>query len=409
MGRFGTTVYYKLKMLLRDKFFFAAMIILPVILTLITGYALKYEKQNVIPVAIADEDRSDYSKVIIERVMKKDGLNVMLVSPEEADNLVKNLKVEAAFVFKKGFRDAIVRGETSGLVDQVVSPASLSGGLIGEIIAGEIVRLTENTAAADWVVREYKGLDKLDETGRQKLWQEAWNFTDSQWEPKPLMQMEYRERQGKTGKIMHEAGLKSAQAASAGMLIAFLMFFIMFNSSWLVEEKHNGTVKRLAAGPDALFVSFTGSIAALFTVGALQVVVFLVICNKLFKIDLFNGWTYLLVFAVYLLLVISVSVFASSVLHTPAQLQAGAPVFSVLTGFAGGCFWNFVDVPGALKTISLFTPQGLALDVLNRLLTGDAGATAGYGTVSVPVAAMMAGIVILLTAGYNLIKAFVHK
>ena len=48
-----TVLKYKLKILFSDKSLIA-MTVIPLFLTLITGYALRFEKYNEIPVAICD-------------------------------------------------------------------------------------------------------------------------------------------------------------------------------------------------------------------------------------------------------------------------------------------------------------------------------------------------------------------
>lgn len=134
--------------------------------------------------------------------------------------------------------------------------------------------------------------------------------------------------------------------------------------------------------------------------GMLQILLFSVIDKLAFGVDLFPGaWSYL-IFFVYLLAVISISLFLSSILKTPAQLQAGAPVFTLLTGFAGGCFWNFVEMPERLKQLSMLTPQGWALRGINSLLINPAD----VAVIVLPAVVLFAIPLILLPLSYIIIK-----
>lgn len=98
--------------------------------------------------------------------------------------------------------------------------------------------------------------------------------------------------------------------------------------------------------------------------------------------------------------VIAISLFLSAVLKTPAQLQAGAPVFALLTGFAGGCFWNFVEVPDRIKKISMLTPEGWVLNAINKQLLSPYDVSA----VTTSLFVLMGISLILIPASYCIIK-----
>jgi ABC-type multidrug transport system permease subunit len=97
--------------------------------------------------------------------------------------------------------------------------------------------------------------------------------------------------------------------------------------------------------------------------------------------------------------------FLSSVLKTQAQLQAGAPVIALLTGFMGGCFWNFIEMPERIKMLSLLTPQGWALSALNGLLLDPADTSA----VLLPATVLLAASMVLLPASYVIIRMQMRK
>ena len=199
--------------------------------------------------------------------------------------------------------------------------------------------------------------------------------------------------------------MPAATASSAGLITAFIMFFMLFGSGWLVEERTNGTIKRLGAGHGAVAVSFGGSILALLAAGILQIMMFSIILKVFFDIVLFNGILSYLALLTYLLAVIAISMFLSSVLKTQAQLQAGAPVIALLTGFMGGCFWNFIEMPEKIRFLSLLTPQGWALNALNSLLL----APDDVSVMLLPALVLLGIPLILLPASYIIIRMQLRK
>ncbi len=388
---------YKFKMMMGDRLFFAAMVLIPFLITMASGYALRYEKRDIIPVAAVDEDGSSYSGLLVERVSAKEGLGLSVAGREKALDLLERGKVEQVFVIRKGFEKAVRRGESKGLIELFSAPSSYSAGFTGEIIAGEAIRMIAENLAANRVETQYGELGiRTDGSFRDGVL----DYVESLWEPKPLMTIEYKELKAGLVQKPEHAVLPASSASSAGLVTAFILFYMLFGSSWLIEERTNGTIKRLGAGTGALAASFGGGVIALFLAGMLQIALFSVLQKLLFDVSLFSGpWSYAIL-AAYLLAVIGVSMFLSSVLKTQAQLQAGAPVLALVTGFAGGCFWNFVPMPDRLSEIALLTPQGWALQGINSLLLDPAGASAAF----LPLCVLSSMALILLPASYIIIN-----
>lgn len=367
MDKVLVVVKYKLKILLSDWVFLTAMVIIPIILTFITGFALRYEMENQVPVAICDLDNSAYSASIIESIQEKEGFRFILTDEKTAIGLVRDYKAEAAYIIKKGFMENLLAGNNTRLIEVITSPQSISTDVLAEIFGGEISRIMLNIAAADWVKTEYKRIfPQNSHESQEAFWQEAFDFTDSLWVTGGQTNAVFEELDSG---VLTDTPLKPASpvsTAALGMLTAFIMFFIMFNSSWLVEERENGTLSRIISGPGAIGAMFAGNILSLFIAGLIQVFLFSAVTSFIFKINLFSTPSSFAILFIYLMAVISISLAASSVLKTRIQLEAAAPMFSIITGFLGGCFFDFSSLNVKLKTISLFTPQGVALDLFSK-------------------------------------------
>ncbi len=400
--RLLTVAYYKLKMLLADKAFFASMIIIPLLITVAAGYALRYEKLDTVPLAIVDEDMSDSSKLLLDRLEGKEGVTLTRIDREGAMEMLENSEAEQVYIISSGFENSMLEGEGNGLIEMYSSPSSYSEGFTKEVVAAEAIRLIMTNTAANNVVRKYNDLGiELAEGFRE----EVTSYADAFWEPEPLMTIDYRELKVEGTQSVRRASLPAASASSAGLIIAFIMFFMLFSSGWLVEERTNGTIKRLGAANRAVAVSFQGSILALFAAGALQILMFSAVLKLFFDIVLFYGLYSYVVLVCYLFAVISISMFLSSILKTHAQLQAGAPVVALLTGFVGGCFWNFVEMPDRIRTLSLLTPQGWALRAANGLLL-DSG---NFSVAAMPIFVLLVVSLVLLPVSYVIINTQLRR
>ena len=364
-----STVLYKLKMMLCDKLLFLAMILIPLMITVAAGYSFRHEKLDVIPVAVVDEDASEYSSLLLERLSGKEGLSLITTDRETAAALLEDNEAEQVFIIQKGFEESVRKGVSDGLIELVNSASSYSAGYTSEVVAGEVIRILTANMAANNVTEQYEELGIEKGSG---FWDEVYGYADALWEPEPLMTIEYKELKAGVAEKVSQISLPAASASAAGLIVAFINFYMLFAGGWLIEERMNGTIKRLGVGKGAIALSFQGSILALFIAGILQITMFTVVLRLFFGITLFKDPLSLLVLAAYLLAVIAISMFLSSVLKTQAQLQVGAPVIALLTGFVGGCFWNYVEMPQSVQILSLFTPQGWALRALNRLMADPA-------------------------------------
>ena len=384
-------------MMMGDKLLYSSMILIPLMITVAAGYAFRYEKMDTVPVAIVDEDVTEYSMLLLDRLSGKEGLSLNRTDRETAAAMLEDSKVEQVFIIQKGFEEAIHNGDSDGLIELVSSASSYSSGYTSEVVAGEVIRIVTANMAANNVTEQYAELGIEKESSFRD---EVYAYADALWEPEPLMTIDYKELRAGVVEQVSQTSLPAASASSAGLIIAFINFYMLFAGGWLIEERLNGTIKRLGVGNGAIAVSFQASILALFAAGILQIAMFTAVLKIFFGVELFNGLLSWLVLVVYMLAVIAISMFLSSVLRTQAQLQVGAPVLALLTGFVGGCFWNFVDMPQGVQVLSLFTPQGWALRALNRLLIEPDAMS--YAVI--PLLVLFAISLILLPASYIIIN-----
>lgn len=362
-------VWYKLKIILSDRLFLVSMVVIPLLLAYVMGSAIRFEKFGSIPVGVVDEDKSKLSSLVFQRLSSKEGISFKMYEKEDAIKQLKDNKLEAIFVFKEGFEKDIMSGKTSELIDFIKSPTSFSADFIGEVVAGEVIRPASDSFAANTVVQQY---NRLGIKIKDSLFNEVYEYTDSLWQPKPLMTMNYTELEGNRQVKVDRISIPYNSSASIGMLVLFVMFYILFGSGWLVEEKSNGTLKRLVTGSGALLNSYAANILVLFIAGVFQVSIFLVFCKLILKVDILKGPVSFFLFGVYILAVISICMMLSAILKTSAQLQAGAPVFTILSGFIGGCFWNNLEISKTIKQLALITPQGWVIDGVDRLFINPA-------------------------------------
>lgn len=354
--RFWSILKNRIRIHFSDKLFVLAILILPVLLSAISGYAQKKEKLGYVPVFLVDEDKTESSKLLAGRLADKEGLRIKTGSLEDGENEVRNDDAEAMIVIGKGFEEKLARSDIEELVTLVKSPSTYSAELIKEIVASEVLRIYSTDFTYGWLSGKFNDIDRS----------EVFERLEDKWQPSPVMTIVYEEIEVEP-KGDENITIPPFAAASLGLLILFIMLGLLFGSGWLCEEKLNGTIQRAISVKGALRQLFLGNIAALFIMGLFLTITFVGIQWAFFGVLLIKGPLPFLVMVLYILCVSSVSMFLSAFFKTPHQLQASAPVLALVTGIMGGCLWNLAGVPEPLLSIALLTPQGWALRALTDL------------------------------------------
>jgi ABC-2 type transport system permease protein len=354
--RFLSILKNRLLVHFSDKLFVLAILILPVLLSSISGYALRKEKLGYVPVFLADEDETESSELLTYRLMNKEGLRVKTGLLKDGEKEVRDDNAEAMIVIGKGFEANLKSGNIDGLVTVVKSPSTYSAELIKEIVASEVLRIYSTDFTYNWLRRNFNDINRSEISER----------LEEKWQPNPIMTITYEEIEVES-KGDGNITIPPFAAASLGLLILFIMLGLLFGSGWLCEEKINGTIQRAMSVKGALRQLFMGNIAALFIMGLFLTIIFTGMQRVFFGVLLIKGPLSFLLIVLYILCVSSISMFMSAVFRSSHQLQASAPVLALVSGIMGGCLWNFAGVPKPLLSIALLTPQGWALRALTSL------------------------------------------
>lgn len=355
----------RLKIILTDKLFILTMVVIPILLSMITGYAQRKEKLGFIPIVLVDEDGSQSSQLLCTRLMGKEGIKAKKTVRDEAYSDIESENVEAMIIINKGFETGLANGNLNELITLIKSPSTYSAELLMEIVACETLRIYSADFTFNWLRNSFKnrGMD----TSFLTRGEIALNI-EEYWEPQPLMTIEYEEINA-SPKSNVTVTIPPFAAASMGLLILFIMLSLLFGSGWLCEEKINGTIQRAMIVNGAISKLFLGNVGALCIMGFTLTAIFSLVQWVFFDVIIFKELSSLLIIALYIFNAASISMLMASIFRTPHQLQASAPILALTTGIMGGCLWNLAGVPKSLLKISLLTPQGWALRALTTLYT----------------------------------------
>ncbi|WJE15048.1 ABC transporter permease [Halobacillus sp. ACCC02827] len=141
-------------------------------------------EETAVPVAIADEDDSSYSRIILERLQEAERLRFTAMTKEEAEKAVRKGTMEAAFILESGLEDTIRLGQVDNVVTWIRADESLLDVFAKEAVGAQVMRLALNAKA---------GVDVSAANGTASF-EEAFAYSEEFWEPEPLFQVHFTER-----------------------------------------------------------------------------------------------------------------------------------------------------------------------------------------------------------------------
>ena len=377
--------YYRFKLLAASPLTLVIMFLFPAAAVFLSGLTITSES-HVIPIALVDQDKTPYSELVIERIKERPTLKIMLMGEDDAVRQVKSKKNEAAYVIEKGFMEQIQQGKPSQIIRIIKSPASLSAEMVGEYLAGEVMRLNTNETAAEIVVREYEKMGLADSHAVENLKKEALEYTDAQWRPEPLMPMEYREYLGE--KPREKESQINSILFPYGLLASLILFNAFLAVGWIIEERFNGIIPRVKSTTTGLRFYFAGNYLFIFIIGLLTLLFSMLLLRLGLGIRLNISLMTMILLISYLICISGMTMLFGVFLKTPFQLQVTAPLFTLTTGLLGGSFGNLSEVSGSFRMLSFITPQGWLLHGLGSAIFQPAPNT------------ILLHVILLLAAGF---------
>lgn len=346
---------FELRSYLGDKGDLAFSLLLPIALLAIMLGAFGQESRFNGTANIVDEDGGIYSAQLIEKLRATPGLEVKLLTKEQADSKLETSSIILATYIPEGFSQALAGGKSAPLTFRQRGTGGQEGQITQSIVRGVAQEVASQVQVHLKVQAALAGSGipaaGIDAAVDKFLTDEA---------RAPTIQV-----------LTENTGVKPDPLRQflPGILTMFALFALSLRAQALVEERQKGTLERLLVtrlGPNQLFLGkFLSGVAK----GIVQVVVLLglaAIVFRIFTIDSFLGSL-----AISILFVAAVSALGlviASISRTRDQASWISVVFTLFMSMLGGTFFEVNS--GFLHTLSLGTVNHYANSALKTIIDG---------------------------------------
>lgn len=351
-----TILIKDLKLFFSDKKAVLLTFLMPILLISLFAFAFGgiggSSNTKPIELLVSDVDNSIDSKSVIGNLDALGSVTLIHKDVAEATNLVRKGKYVGVLILEKGFQDSIAAGNRLPMELKYDSAREIEMGMLQSILMQNLMSsVGERTMKAKMNIYFDENFSAMPERIKEKI------FIDMNNEKGGMSTMMSDDIDLKMTSIVKEKtkeGNLGLIQAVAGTAIMMLLFSIAGIGGGLLDEKENGTLKRLLYSPlkatDILF----GKMGAALVLAILQLVVMFVFSWLVFGLPIFKDITALvLMILTTAFAVSSFGMFLVAIAKTRQQLQGLSTIIILVMSAIGGSMIPLFVMPAIMQKIAV--------------------------------------------------------
>ncbi|HET6990037.1 MAG TPA: ABC transporter permease, partial [Bacteroidia bacterium] len=325
---------------------------MPIALISIFAMAFGGEKErNARPmnILVSDVDGNPTTKNLITKIDSLKNIQVQLIPTDSAVRLVRTGEESAVLIFKKGFGDSLNEGRALPLEMQFDPSKAAETGMLQQALMSNLMQMVGKELMIKRAVRKaMTGAANADSTTRAGIQQQITaNYNSSANEKNPVsieMKPVVEEKQSSPGLIQ----------AVAGTAVMMLLFGLAAMGAGLLEEKENGTLKRLLYSPMRSGNILLGKTLASNLVALMQLTVLFLYAAFAFHLDLGKNAPALIVMMLTTSYACSgFGMFLASIAKSRQQVQVLSTVLVLSMSAIGGSMIPTFLMPVFMQKLSV--------------------------------------------------------
>ncbi|TWH77909.1 ABC transporter permease [Sedimentibacter saalensis] len=374
-----------------DVLVFVLMTGMALVLTAVFGISFNTYRPEIM---IVDEDKSNYSEMLIDELKTNNSFNFIVTDMDEASKSVQGGNVSVAMVVYDGFEESLISGSEVSLGfikikdDTMILTLQQAVTSIASKMAGA-VKVADITS--DYISSQDNMTDT--EAVRAKTYagvMDSWKYKNPMYVISTIAHTK------------NQSGYDGMKHTMIGFTLFFSMYTMVFSIGTILSDKQYKTWERMLISPVSKTSILGGSMVVAYLAGVVQMGVLILCGNYLLGVDWGNSmFGVLMVAAAFIFAVTSLGLMMSGFVKTQAQLGAIVPVVLTSTSMLGGCMWPLDIVNNkALLFLAELTPQKWAMQGIE----GIASKGMGFEAAVFPTIVLMGMGAVFFIAGVKVLK-----
>jgi len=381
MGKVFALAFREVRSYLQDKADLIFSLLMPVaIFALMYGAFSGQTLFNGTAHVVNEDPDGIYSQRLIERLNEEEGLDVTLLTRDEAEAKLEGSDVLVVAYIPAGFSAQLSAGWPTQITFRQRGNGGMGGQIVASLVRGEADAMSQEVQAERQVRLAMTGYgiagDQIETTVQQLLQRQA---------NSPIVTVSETTIGG-------EANLVSQFLP--GIVSMFVLFAVTLGSRALVEERKKGTLERLLTTRLSVGQLYMGKFLAGAARGFLQTFILLVLAFLVFR--LFTPLSFLMTLFIALVFAAAASTLAliiASIARNDDQAVAMSIFFTMATVMLGGTFFE-IPHGSVLEIIARFSINTYVNSAFKTMM--EAGSTLSNVTfeLSVLTGVVVAGLIL---------------
>uniref|UniRef100_UPI0032168CEE ABC transporter permease n=1 Tax=uncultured Draconibacterium sp. TaxID=1573823 RepID=UPI0032168CEE len=330
------------RQIFRNKTMLPMIFVIPIMQMLILVFAATYDMKR-IDLVVVDKDLSSTSRELVARFEGIPFYKVVELSPSEklAEKYLRNDQADAILIFPNNFEHNLVRENKTSVQLLINAIDGNTAQLIFSYSANIIASFNKN------IVAEWKGIPKFTPPAQV-------NISENYW---------------------YNPELDYKWFMAPGILAVLVTIIGMFMSGMnLVREKEIGTIEQLNVTPVKKYQFIIAKLVPFWVIGLFDLALGLIIARLVFDLPIVGSLFTLFFFAgVYLISVLGLGLFISTVTETQQQVMFVSFFFMMIFILMGGIFTPVESMPAWAQTIDLLNPIYYFMRVMRMVVLKGSG------------------------------------
>jgi ABC-2 type transport system permease protein len=327
--------------IVRDPRTLAIMIIMPLMMLVLLGYAATTDVEH-LRTAVYDGDKTHQSRALIAAYQNSNYFDVLQYVDREADltYLIDHGDVRGALVIPPGYGQDLVAGRRTNVAFLIdgSDPAVANTAYGASLQVGQDVSFKAIEARAGALIDSLPGVEV-----RPRVW--------------------------------YNPNMESSHFMIPGLIVIVLFLFTtLFTSTSIVKERELGTMEQLIVTPIRPIELIVAKVLPYILIAFFVVIEVLVVGVLLFGVPLNGSIPLLLALSgLFIIAALGIGIFISSV--AKVQVEAFLMTFAIImpTIFLSGIYFPIEAMPGWLQAITYVIPARYGMVIMRSILLKGAG------------------------------------
>jgi linearmycin/streptolysin S transport system permease protein len=304
-------------------------------------------------VVVFDSDRSAASASLIDSIRENENYRIVVADSSGSIDLARTLVVDgdrtATLLVPQGYADSLAADAQTSLAFFHDSDR-LSAQSARTALEAEVIRINSLMTG-----HRIEGPEPFNTTAFDSLWQH------------PRLILDTSNVTKRTGPELTLDNAK--QHVGPSYTLMFVVMFMLMSVRDVVEERRNGTMRRLRLGSASPALLVAGMLLGPLIVGLFQMAILLLLNSLVLGIDYGDSPGALIILALLFTgVATSLALLVATFCRTPGQADGIGMSMSMLLAALGGLWWPLEIVPDFMQKIGMILPTGRGITVFHEMI-----------------------------------------